>query len=167
MGRECSLTHTSQRRNRSQEQALPTPATKAVPVWQNAKLPVREGISHSNARYGSAMTMSLSWPSPSCLSPEECDHCQCCAAQVCPAGRGRAHKAGDGCTPRQAEPWQLRSHSSESHTSPAERCLSYVPNQSWTAVTLQDLDHGAPQFSLVFGWDFTRLLCEVHYQIST
>lgn len=56
MGRECSLTRASQRKNRSQEQALPTPATKAVPARQNPKLPVREEISHSNARHGSAMT---------------------------------------------------------------------------------------------------------------
>lgn len=33
MGRECLLTHTSQRRNKSQEQALPIPAIKAVPVY--------------------------------------------------------------------------------------------------------------------------------------
>lgn len=147
MGHECLLTHTSQRRNKSQEQALPIPAVKAVPVY--GKMP------NSLFQRGSPTAMpDMAQLSQCCYRGHHLPACllkNVTTASVvqlrCVLQEG-AHKPGDGCTPRQAEPRQLSSHSSARHP---QRCLPHAPNQSWTPVTLQDLLHGAPQLSLIFG----------------
>lgn len=74
----------------------------------------------------------------------------------CALQEGRHTKAGRTLTAQEPQLWP----------SPAgDVCPMFQPSLGHSDST--GSDHGAHQLSFIFGWAFTRLLCEVHYQIST
>lgn len=131
-----SDTVSKRRRNKPQEQALPIPAIKVVPVLrQSAKFPVWEGmtwISHSHDRHSSSITMLLSWPSSSQLSSKAYDSCQCCVISSGVLCRKGAHLWA-GLTRQGMAPHQCRQNSvSSGATALAISREMYVPCSTQT-----------------------------------